>query len=123
MPNAKIIEPIISFSILIIAIENLFQNKVNSRRLIVIFIFGLFHGMGFANALQENGLASQHFITSLLSFIIGVELGQITVIIIAYFLITKWFSNKEYYYSKIVYPLSSIIAIVAVHWTIDRILN
>jgi hypothetical protein len=78
--------------------------------------------MGFANALKEVGLPPEHFLASLISFNVGVELAQITVIIAAYFLIAKWFSKKDYYYTKIVYPLSSLIACVALFWTVERIL-
>ncbi|MFM2224024.1 MAG: hypothetical protein RJA07_226 [Bacteroidota bacterium] len=123
LPNPKIIEPIIAISILVASIENLFHHKINSWRLIIIFIFGLIHGMGFANALKDVGLPPEHFLASLLSFNVGVELAQITVIVAVYFLIAKWFSKKDYYYSKIVYPLSSLIACVALYWTVERILG
>jgi glucose-6-phosphate-specific signal transduction histidine kinase len=123
LPNPKFIEPIIAISILVASIENLFHHKVNTWRLLIIFIFGLIHGMGFANALKEVGLQPKHFLASLLSFNVGVELAQITVILVAYFLIAKWWSKKDFYYTKIVYPISSLIACVALYWTVERILS
>ncbi len=69
--------------------------------------------MGFANALKEIGLPHSHFSNSLLFFNIGVEFGQITVVLIAYLLITKWFSEKNWYKEIIVYSISSIIACIA----------
>jgi hypothetical protein len=87
----------------------------------LIFGFGLIHGLGFANALKEIGLPKNQFLSSLLSFNIGVEIGQITIIFAAYFLISKWFSNKIWYKERIVYPISTIIACVALYWTIERI--
>jgi hypothetical protein len=69
------------------------------------------------------GLPRNAYFTSLIMFNIGVELGQVTVIALAYFLFAKWFSGKPYYRSKIVIPLSAIIAAIAFFWTIQRIIS
>jgi hypothetical protein len=122
IPNANIVEPLIALSILFTSIENIVHDKINPWRLFLIFGFGLIHGLGFANALKEIGMPKNQLLSSLLSFNIGVELGQITIIFAAYFLIGKWFSNKTWYKERIVYPISSIIACVALYWTIERIL-
>ncbi|WP_264520186.1 HupE/UreJ family protein [Flavobacterium sp. N1994] len=122
LPNANYIEPLIAISILFTAIENIIHDKVNPYRLILIFLFGLLHGMGFANVLKEIGIPNNHFFAALFSFNLGVELGQVMVILTAYFLISKWFSNKSYYKERIVYPISSIIACIALYWTIERVL-
>jgi len=53
-------------------------------------------------------------------FNLGVELGQITVILAAFFLIGLPFSNKPFYRNKIVIPLSIIIAVIAAYWTVER---
>jgi hypothetical protein len=55
-------------------------------------------------------------------FNIGVELGQLTIILSAYFLMGKWFGNKSYYRRLIVIPVSAIIAIVSAVWTVQRLL-
>lgn len=122
IPNSNVIEPLIALSILFTSIENIIHNKINPWRMIIIFVFGLIHGMGFANALNEIGLSQTHFISSLLFFNIGVEAGQIAIIGLAYFLISKPFSKKEWYFSRVVYPLTSAIGCVALYWTIERIL-
>lgn len=121
-PSSSIIEPLIALSILFTAIENIIHDKVNPWRLLIIFLFGLIHGMGFATALKEIGIPETHFITSLLFFNIGVELGQLTVILSAYFLVSKSFSKKPWYKERIVYPISSVIGCIALYWTIQRIL-
>jgi HupE / UreJ protein len=121
LPDSRIIEPMIAISILFVAIENIFHNKINSWRLLIIFLFGLIHGMGFASAIGEVGLSRTHFLGSLLFFNIGVEFGQITIILAAYFFIAKWFGRKEWYYKRIVYPASSTIACISLYWTIERI--
>jgi hypothetical protein len=122
IPNATIVEPLIALSILFTAIENIVHDKINPWRLVLIFGLGLIHGLGFANALKEIGLPKNQFLSSLLSFNIGVEMGQITIIFAAYFLIGKWFSNKIWYKERVVYPISTIIACVALYWVIERIL-
>ncbi len=121
MPDSKIIEPMIAISILFVAIENIFHNKINAWRLIIVFLFGLVHGMGFASALKDAGLSKTHFFGSLLFFNIGVEFGQITIIILAYFTFAQWFAKKDWYNQRIVYPVSSLIGCIALYWTIERI--
>jgi len=121
IPNSKIIEPLIAVSILFVAIENIYNNKINASRLAVIFLFGLVHGMGFATAIKDTGLSATHFLSSLLFFNIGVEFGQITVILMAYFTIARWFGKKDWYYKRVVYPASSLIGCIALFWTIERI--
>ncbi len=122
IPNSNIVEPLIALSILFTAIENIVHDKTNPWRLTVIFGFGLIHGLGFANALKEIGLPKNQFLASLLSFNIGVELGQLTIVLAAYILISKWFSHKVWYKERIVYPISTGIGCIALYWTIERIL-
>lgn len=120
-PPSGIVEPLIALSILYVALENIFSNKLKATRIGVVFLFGLIHGMGFANALGQLGLPQNSYLTSLLMFNIGVELGQITVIIAAWFLLAKWFGNKPYYRKAIVIPLSVLISIVAIYWVTERL--
>ena len=122
MPKPSILEPLIALSILFTAIENILSSKINPFRLLIIFAFGLIHGLGFASALNKIEIPKEQFISSLLSFNFGVEIGQIVVILFAYFLISKWFSNKNWYKERIVYPISSVIGCIALYWTIERIL-
>lgn len=119
-PPTHIVEPIIALSIMFIAIENIISEQLKPSRIIIVFVFGLIHGMGFANVLTELGLPHNQFLTSLLTFNLGVELGQIAVIILAWFLIGKWFNKKSWYRKRIVIPISAIIAIIAIYWTIER---
>ena len=121
MPDSKLVEPLIALSIVFTSVENIIHQNINPWRLAIIFLFGLIHGMGFANALHETGFPSGHFLSSLLSFNFGVELGQITIIFLAYFLVGKWFSKKYWYKERIVFPISSIIACIALYWTIERL--
>ena len=77
--------------------------------------------MGFASALTELGLPQTEFATALISFNLGVELGQVAVIFSAFMLVGFWFGKKEWYRRRIVYPASGVIAIIALYWTIERV--
>lgn len=121
VPSA-IVEPLIALSIVYVALENVFVEKLRPSRLGIVFLFGLIHGLGFASALGSLGLPQNSFFTSLVMFNVGVELGQLTVILIAFFLVGKWFSQKPYYHKYIVTPLSLLIAGIALFWVIQRTL-
>jgi len=120
-PPSNIVEPLIALSIIYVALENIFSPKLKASRIGVIFLFGLIHGMGFASVLGELGLPQNSYLTSLLMFNLGVELGQITVIVAAWILLAKWFGNKPYYRKSIVIPLSVLISAVAAYWVIERL--
>ena len=117
---SSIVEPIIALSITYVALETLWHKRVGWSRLTIIFGFGLLHGLGFASVLLEIGLSPQHFITSLIAFNVGVELGQIAVLLIAYLLIGIWFSKRRYYRSVVQIPASLIVASIGAWWFIER---
>ena len=116
-----IVEPIIALSICFIAIENLFTENLKKTRPYIIFIFGLLHGLGFAGVLNEIGISDGLFISSLISFNIGVELGQISVILLSYIFISLLFKNKLWYRDRITKPLSLVIALIGFYWFFERI--
>jgi hypothetical protein len=120
-PPAQIVEPLIALSILYVAVENMVSRKLRTSRLVVVFLFGLVHGMGFASALGQLGLPQSSYFSSLLLFNLGVELGQILVIVLAWLVLAKWFANKPYYRKLIVMPLSMIIGVISVYWIIERL--
>ena len=116
-----VVEPIIALSIMFVAIENLLLKELKPWRIAIVFLFGLIHGMGFASSLNEIGLPPGKFYTSILSFNIGVELGQIAVIAAMFSLIIIPLRQKIWYRKATVYPLSVLIAMVACYWTIERV--
>jgi len=118
---AIIVEPIIALSICFIAIENLFTENIKKLRPYIIFIFGLLHGLGFAGVLNEIGISDGQFISSLVSFNLGVELGQICIILLSYIFIALLFQKKSWYRNRVTRPLSLIIATVGLYWFIQRI--
>ena len=120
-PSPAIVEPIIALSIMYVALENILSPTLKKSRIGIVFLFGLVHGMGFANALGSLCLPQNSYLTSLIMFNVGVELGQLAVILSAFFLFGKWFGNKPYYRKAIVIPLSILITIMAGYWTVERL--
>ena len=133
----SIVEPLIAASIVYVAIENIFARGLTKWRPAVIFGFGLLHGLGFASVLGEFGLPEDQFIPALIGFNVGVEVGQLTVIALAFILI--WLGMLAARRAKLTgaeemvteYPVmfraisvtgSLIIALIGIYWVIERML-
>jgi hydrogenase/urease accessory protein HupE len=117
---SSIVEPLIALSIVYVAVENVFTDKLHAWRPLVVFGFGLLHGMGFAGVLRDIGLPRSEFVPALLAFNVGVECGQLTVIFTAFLLVGLPFRNKPWYRQRIVVPLSLAIAAIALYWFVER---
>ena len=138
---ATVVEPLIALSIAYVGIENLYAKKLHKSRLVLVFIFGLLHGLGFASVLTDFGMPKNDFTVALISFNVGVELGQIAVIsaaFIAVFIVAGscfWSvfkrqrfnlflfdSNVQQIYRKVVVqPGSILIALIGLYWFIERL--
>lgn len=121
MAPGAVVEPIIALSILFVAVENMLLTELKPWRVLLVFMFGLIHGMGFASALNEIGLPSGKFYEAVIAFNAGVELGQVVVICGIFAAIILPMRNKGWYRKAVVYPLSTIIGLVAIYWTIQRV--
>lgn len=119
---AAIVEPLIAASIVYVAVENIFGGRVGLARVAVVFGFGLLHGLGFASVLSDVGLPEGRFVLSLIAFNIGVELGQLAVIAVAFLLLALPFGSRPWYRRVIAVPASCLIAAVGAWWTIERVL-
>lgn len=117
---SSIVEPLIAVSIAWVGIENVFTTKLSIWRVAVVFAFGLLHGLGFAGVLGEIGLPADEFITALITFNVGVEFGQLSVILVAFLAVTVWFGKKPWYRARIVIPASLSIAVVGIYWAVER---
>ena len=117
----SIVEPLIAASIVFVAVENVMSDKLSRLRPIIVFLFGLLHGLGFAGALTEFGLAKGDFWPGLIGFNIGVELGQLAVIAICFALFGYWFRDKPWYRSRITIPASIAIATLGTFWFVERV--
>ena len=120
--NPLIVEPIIALSIAYVGIENIFKEYVKEYlRYIIIFFFGLLHGLGFALVLSDIGYQSSKLILNLISFNLGIEAAQIFIILFLYILLGIKFSNKKYYRYIFQVPVSLFIALVGIYWFFERI--
>ena len=112
------VELAIAFSILYMALENIWRADVH-RRWLVCTLFGLIHGFGFSFALHESmQFAGTHHVLSLLSFNLGVEAGQLLVLLLGV-PVAMWLATKAY--ARILtIVLSALIAHLAWHWMEER---
>ncbi len=113
------VETLIAASIAYVAIENLVTDKMHVWRPLLVFGFGLLHGLGFASVLRQLGMPDGEWIPALISFNVGVELGQLTVIGLA-FLAVGWFRDRSWYRPFVVRPASAVIALVGIIWAVQR---
>lgn len=119
---SSIVEPLIAASIAFVAVENMVSKEMRAWRPIVVFGFGLVHGLGFAGGLKDIGLARRDFLSALVGFNVGVEVGQLTVVTVA-ILAVGWWSKSEKYRSYVITPASAAIAMIAIFWTFQRVLG
>jgi len=122
VPGA-IVEPLIALSIAYIGIENIWRAKgrLTLLRSAVVFGFGLLHGLGFASVLADFGLPSHAFVLGLLSFNIGVEIGQLMVVIPVFALLTVLRLNKYIFRQRFQVPVSLSISFVGLYWAAERL--
>ncbi|MEO0618892.1 MAG: HupE/UreJ family protein [Pseudomonadota bacterium] len=118
----EIVEPLIAASIVFVAVENIFTDGLSRFRPILIFAFGLLHGLGFASVLGEFGLPASQFIPALIGFNVGVEVGQLAVIAAAFLAVGLWFRNKPWYRKAVAIPASVVIAAIGLYWVWERTL-
>ena len=125
----SIVEPLIAFTIAFVAFENLFDSPTAKWRTVIVFVFGLIHGLGFAGFFGELGLPEGLFFSSLIGFNLGVEAGQIGVIGItamvaglANWLLRTLAMSNAYQYC-ITRPASALIGLIGLYWGCERLLG
>ena len=121
--SARIVEPLIAFSIAYVAIENLLIKQSIRRKSIIVFLFGLIHGLGFANILKQFEMAQNSFLTTLIGFNIGVELAQIVIVATVVMVLLGLRTTQLNYRQLAVVPVSVLIALVGIWWGIERLIN
>ncbi len=118
--NARWIESGIALSIFITAVFNIMKYFPH-RIYLLVFLFGLLHGFGFANALSEMAMQNVHLLIILFGFNLGVETGQIAIVLLVFPLL-YYFAKFHFYQTIILQGISFITALLALYWFIDRIL-
>jgi hydrogenase/urease accessory protein HupE len=114
----SIIEPLIALSIIYVAVENIWAKSIKWRWMVTLF-FGLIHGFGFAEIILGK-LGTQIFIP-LLSFNLGVEIGQVAVLIVVFPFI--WYLRNFRWRTQMVYSTSAIISLIGLYWFIERLMD
>lgn len=117
------VEATIALSIMLVAGEALHKEMTLSKRwpAVVAFLFGLVHGLGFAGALKEIGLPQKHLSIALLTFNVGVELGQLLVVGIAFAMYRALSRTPQFVAART--PALYAIGSVAAYWSITRIVG
>ncbi len=115
------VEATIALSIMLVAGEALHKEQTLSRRwpALVAFLFGLVHGLGFAGALADIGLPQNHLFIALLTFNVGVELGQLLVVALAYVAYRAFAARPRFQLAR--KPALYAIGGVAAYWSIGRV--
>ena len=118
-PPEQLIETLIALTVLFTALNNIFKLIAINKNWLLAFGFGFIHGFGFANALHEMQLSSTHFASAVFGFNIGIEIGQVVIVL---FLLPLLFTlgKREFYARKFVPLISSAVAAVALLWAVDR---
>ena len=116
----RISEPLIALSILYVGLENVFRRHLDWRWMLT-FVFGLVHGLGFATALRELGVGSNGggVIVPLVSFNLGVEIGQLAIAAVVLPMIWR-LRNQPRFVARYAPACSILIAIAGGHWLIQR---
>ena len=119
--SVRLTESLIAASVLIAALNNVYP-VVTRRLAVVAFVFGLIHGLGFANVLIDLGLRKHVLVLSLFGFNLGIELGQLAIV--GVFLPLAFGLRHSWLYQRLVLQLGSVlIAVVALVWLVERSLT
>ena len=128
--SSRVVEPMIAFSIAYVAFEDLVNDyrrrkdpsrQFHSKRWLVAFGFGLFHGLGFSGALKDINIPQPIIIPSLLSFNVGVELAQISIIAVA--MPVLYYLKSFRWQPRLVHALLLIIGLLGTAWFVERVIS
>ena len=117
---ARWVEILIAASIVYVAFENLLGRESGRWRFAVVFGFGLLHGLGFAGALMDLELTRGEFLPALFGFNVGVEVGQLAVLALAW-LAVGWMRHRSGYRRYVVVPGSLLVGLTGVYWVFERV--
>lgn len=113
------VEVAIALSIVFVAAENLVHSRLSRWRSWMVFASGLVHGLGFAHAFEESSVAPGDFLPALFSFNVGIELGQLCVVGVAFAVMAAWW-KRDWYCRTIARPASAAIALTGLYWAMER---
>ncbi|MCK5800907.1 MAG: HupE/UreJ family protein, partial [Deltaproteobacteria bacterium] len=120
---SKLVESVIAASILWVALENMVLPS-SRYRVALVFVFGLAHGFGFADVLAETGLPPAALVGALLSFNLGVEVGQLMIVGLAFpmiILMARVWAARGWSYRWVLRGGSAVVAVCGAYWLVTRL--
>jgi HupE/UreJ protein len=120
-PPPRLVEPLIALSIVYVGADNLLVKDGRDVRAWIAFAFGLVHGFGFASVLRETGLPARALGRSLLSFNIGVELGQLAFVVVAASLFALLRSRSDVAARRLAFAGSVVVVVAGMFWFVQRV--
>jgi hypothetical protein len=122
LPSA-VVEPLIALSVAYVGIENLFASRLYPWRVAVVFAFGLLHGMGFGAVLGDLEIAATGLLVTLIAFNVGVELGQLAVIVLGALALEGLVRARATDWRQPIRRVASAtIGVVGLIWTVERLM-
>ena len=118
---SRLVESVIALSIVLAALNNL-HPTILGRRWVVAFIFGLIHGFGFAAVLADLGLTDSTLAIALIGFNVGVEIGQLCIVMV-FVPLAYGLRHSRFYQYTVLYGGSIVVALIASAWFIERAFN
>ena len=120
-PPARVVEPAIALSIIYVGADNLMVHGGRDVRAWIAFAFGLIHGFGFANVLREMDLPSRALGWSLFSFNVGVEIGQVFVVVAVASALAVLRARSEAAGRRLAFAGSLVVIAAGTYWFIQRV--
>jgi len=120
-PSPRIVEPAIALSIVYVGIDNLMVGGGRDARVWIAFAFGFIHGFGFASVLREMGLPGRALGWSLFSFNLGVEIGQLLVVVSVASALLALRSRSETASRRLAFAGSLVVILVGAFWFVQRV--
>jgi hypothetical protein len=118
---SRLVESTIALSIILVALNNIFP-LFRKGILLIVFLFGLFHGLGFATVMGQLPFRMTDLVSVLVAFNVGVEIGQI-VVVAGIFLVILWLCKRKFYPTAVPVYGSAVLCVVAGYWFIQRALG
>ncbi|MFK7915945.1 MAG: HupE/UreJ family protein [Pseudomonadales bacterium] len=114
---SRFVESVIALSIVIVVLDNFF-GFLGRYKWLTVFVFGLFHGFGFATVLSDLAVGLGSLAVALVGFNVGVEVGQLAIVLVAFpilFVLRRW-----HYQKLILWPVSVVVGLLATWWFVER---
>jgi hydrogenase/urease accessory protein HupE len=120
-PPATVIEPAIALSIVFVGADNLVRGTGRDLRMWVALVFGLVHGFGFANVLREFGLPREALGWSLFSFNVGVEIGQLAIVLLVMAVLSAIRRRSATLRQRVAFAGSIVVIAAGTYWFVQRV--